>query len=358
MVDLPYNKDKMSTIKFNNVGIRAISACVPKKISYNSDLRKIMSEDEVEKTVNSIGIKEKRIADVDTCSSDLCIKAAEKLFEDNLIDRNSIDFVLFLSQTPDYIIPATSPILQHKLRLPKTTACLDLNLGCSGFVYGLSTAFAYASLPGINRVLLLVGETFSKIVNAKDKVNAPLYGDAGTATLIEKELGKDSIFCLYSDGEGEEAVIIPSGGFRKQTSIQSLIEEEKEEGNIRKDTDLYMNGMDVFNFAVRVVPKGIKEIMAIVSKPIEDIDVLLFHQANKFMTDFFVKKLKIDANKVPYCIDKYGNTSAASIPLTIVSELNDINNKRIVLSGFGAGLSWGTVYLEPNNCHISKIIEY
>jgi len=348
----------MATIKFKKVGIRAIAACIPKKISSNYDLCNIMSDEEIEKTVNSIGIKEKRIADIDVCSSDLCFKAAEKLLEDNQIDRSTIDMVLFLSQTPDFIIPATSPSLQHRLGLQKSTACMDLSLGCSGYVYALSTAFAYASMDGINRVLLLVGETFSKIVNNKDKVNAPLYGDAGTATLVEKGNEEDSIFCLYSDGEGAPAVMIPAGGFRKPSNIDSHVVSEREDGNSRSDSELFMDGMDVFNFALGVVPKGVKEILKIVSLTANDIDYIVFHQSNKFMTDFFVKKLKIDLEKVPYCIEKYGNTSSSSIPLTIVSELKDINNKKMVICGFGAGLSWATAYIEPNNCLISELVEY
>ena len=348
----------MAIVKFKNVGISAISACVPKKISSNLDLKDIMSDEEVEKTINSIGIKEKRIADADVCSSDLCFKAAEKLLNDNNIDRSTIDMVLFLSQTPDYIIPATSPYLQAKLCLPKTTACLDLSLGCSGYVYALSTAFAYASMEGINRILLMVGETFSKIVNIRDKVNAPLYGDAGTATLIEKGIEGESVFCLYSDGNGFPAVNIPAGGFRKPVNIDSLVVTEREDGNFRSDLEVFMDGMDVFNFAIGVVPKSVKEMMNIISRSIEDIDYLIFHQSNKFMTDFFVKKLKFDVNKVPYCLHKYGNTSSASIPLTIVSELSNINKKKLVLCGFGAGLSWATAYVEPDNCIISELIEY
>ena len=240
----------MAKIMYKNVGISAISACVPKNTSSNYDLHGLMPEEEIEKMVNSIGIKEKRFVDDNVCASDLCFKAAEKLFADNEIDRKSIDLLLFLSQTPDYKIPATSPSLQHRLGLPKSTACMDLSLGCSGYIYGLSTAFAYASIDGINRVLLLVGDTFSKIVNPKDKVNAPLYGDAGTATLIEKENNSSSYFLLNSDGKGEDAVKIPSGGYRFPVKAEDLTETVREEGNIRSNLEIYMNGMDVFNFAI------------------------------------------------------------------------------------------------------------
>jgi 3-oxoacyl-[acyl-carrier-protein] synthase-3 len=216
-------------------------------------------------------------------------------------------------------------------------------------------------MEGINRVLLLVGETFSKIVNNKDKVNAPLYGDAGTATLIEKGNEEDeSVFCLYSDGEGLPAVIIPAGGFRQPINIDSLMVREREENNFRSDIEIFMNGMDVFNFAIRVVPKGVKEIVEIAGVDLDKVDYLIFHQANRFMTDFFVKKLKFNIDKVPYCLDKYGNTSSASIPLTIVSELSGhlLDNKTVIMCGFGAGLSWGTVFYQFKNCKISKIIEY
>lgn len=350
----------MAKITYNNVGIRAIAACVPTQKVYNKDLGYLIPEEEIEKTINSIGIEEKRIADEFTCASDLCFKAAEKLLADNKIEKESIDMLLFLSQTPDYKIPATSPILQHRLGLPMTTACLDLSLGCSGFVYALSTAYAYASMPGINRVLLLVGETFSKIVSPYDKVNAPLYGDAGTATLIEKGNYGRAVFELMTDGSGANAVIIPAGQCRNPASATNLEIEDKEEGNRRSDNQIYMNGMDVFNFTLRVVPKAVKSVAEEASVSLSELDYLIFHQANRFMTDFFVKKLKFDSSKVPYCINRFGNTSSSSIPLNIVSELEGKldGHKKVIMCGFGAGLSWATAYVEFTNCHVSSLLEY
>lgn len=350
----------MAYINFKGVGIKAIAACVPKTVNSNLKLGYLIPEEEIEKTINTIGIKEKRFVDSETSASDLCVRAAQKLISDNLIDPNSIDIILFLSQTPDYIIPATSPSIQYRLDLPKTVACLDLSLGCSGYVYALSTAYAYASLPSVNRVLLLVGETFSKITSPFDKVNAPLYGDAGTATLVEKGNYSDSYFELMSDGSGKDSVIINAGGFRNPVNLENIQISDKEDGNRRADNQIFMDGMDVFNFAMRVVPKGVKDLLAKIEVSITDIDYLLFHQANKFMTDFFVKKLKFDAAKVPYSLDRFGNTSSASIPLTIVSELyNKLNqNNKIIMTGFGAGLSWGTVYNEFIDCKISPLIEY
>lgn len=349
----------MALIRNTGVGIRALAACVPQKKIYNKDLGYLIPEEEIEKTINSIGIHEKRFVEDDVCASDLCLKAAEKLIEDNNIDRTSIDMVLFLSQTADYKIPATSPIIQARLGLPNTTACLDLSLGCSGYVYALSTAFAYASMQGIGRILLLVGETFSKITSPYDKVNAPLYGDAGTATLIEKGDFDETIFELCSDGTGAESVMIKAGGCRYPSTAENLLIEEKEDGNRRSDNQVYMDGMDVFNFALRVVPKSVKNMMSVTETSPETVDYLIFHQANRFMTDFFMKKLKFMAEKVPYCIDRFGNTSSSSIPLTIGSELSGIlDNKKVIMCGFGAGLSWGTVYMEFRDCKISQLTEY
>lgn len=337
-----------------------MSACVPKNIVSNRDLGYLIPESDIEKTIENIGIEERRVVDEDVCASDLCYKAAKQLIEDNDIDSNSIDVLLFMSQTSDYRIPATAPILQHRLGLAKETACLDLSLGCSGFVYALSTAFAYASMEGVNRVLLLDGETFSKIVNKRDKVDWPLYGDGATATLIEKGDFESSTFILQSDGSGEEAVKIFGGGMRNPVKTESVVEKEREEGNIRNDLEIYMDGMDVFNFAMSVVPKGVKEIAKITETTLDDIDWLVFHQANKFMTDFFAKRLKFNMDKVPYCIQKYGNTSSTSVPLTIVSELHDKikDGDRVVMCGFGAGLSWATARVVFNGCHISPVIEY
>lgn len=349
----------MATIKYSNVGIKAISACVPKKIIYNKDLSYLIPKEEIDKTISDIGVIERRIADDDVCASDLCYKAAIKLMEDNDISPDSIDVLLFMSQTPDYRIPATAPILQHRLGLSIDTLCLDLSLGCSGYVFALSTAFAYASMDGVNRVLLLDGETFSKIVNKRDKVDWPLYGDGATATLIEKGDFGESTFILKSDGSGKDAVIIRDG-MRNRISPDSCIEKEEEDGNIRNGLEVFMDGMKVFYFAMKRVPKSIKEIVEVTGMTMNDIDWLVFHQANKFMTDFFTEKLKFDANKVPYCIHKYGNTSSASVPLTIVSELYGRLKKgdRVVMSGFGAGLSWGTAMVRMMDCKISPVVEY
>ena len=351
----------MAILKYNNIGISAIAACVPQKIEYNKDLGYMMSDEEIQKAIQNIGIEERRIADSDVCASDLCFKAAQQLLNDNAIDPQSIDVLIFVSQTSDYHQPATAAILQHKLGLSKNTLAFDINLACSGYVYGLSTAYAYAQNEGVNRVLLLVGETMSKIVSRYDKVNTPLFGDAGTATLIEKgeEFGT-SVFSLHTDGKGAEVMMIPDGGFRNPVSSDSFIEETDVNGDKRTRLQFRMDGMAVFNFGMSEEPRDVKNLVEAAGLELGQVDLLIYHQANKFMTDFFSKWLKFDKAKTPYSIRKYGNTSSASIPLTIVSELYEAypERKNVILSGFGAGLSWGSVLLDLNSCKISKITEY
>ncbi len=351
----------MATIKYNNIGIKAVAACVPRNISSNNELKELLGEAELEKTINSIGIKEKRFVDQDVCSSDLCFKAAEILLSDLEINPEEIDGVIFVSQTPDYRQPSTAPLLQYKLGLKKDAFAFDINMACSGYVYGLSVAYSFASQVGVDNVLLLVGETMSKTVSKKDKVAFPLFGDAGSATLISKGDFGSSFFSLNSDGSGNDVIKIKYGGYRNKSCEEGLKEKLDDDGNIRTGEQFYMDGMEVFNFGLRVVPKDIKKVIEFAGLIIDNIDLIIYHQANKFMTDFFSKKLKFSTDKTPYCLSNYGNTSSASIPLTIVSELDKDKYKerqKVVCSGFGAGLSWGSVLMNLEKTKVISLIEY
>ena len=350
----------MALLRYSNVGMTAIAACVPSRVYDNHDLKSIIPEEEVEKLIKSIGIEERRFSESDVTSSDLCFRAAQKLMEDSHIAPESIDMLLFLSLTPDYIVPPTSCILQHKLGLSQSCGCMDISLACSGFVYALSTAFSFATNPGVNRVLVCVGETMSKLANPRDKVNFPLYGDAGTVCLVEKGDFGDSFFLLSSDGEGEKSVIIPYRGYRHVLTEDALVDKEREDGNYRRDIDIYMDGIDTFNHAIKVIPRHVKELMSSIGVTPDDIDYVISHQANKFMIDFIVKRLKIDPAKVPFCISKYGNTSCASVPLTIVSELlgKTVGTKRLLMTSIGAGWSYASAYLNIKDLIISPVFDY
>jgi 3-oxoacyl-[acyl-carrier-protein] synthase III len=351
----------MSIVTFKNVYIAGISAVVPKNIINNRHFSDIFTDKEIENAINTTGIAERRFADKDICSSDLCFEAAEILLNDMDIDRNSIDLLIFLSQTPDYHQPATAPMLQHRLGLSKSCGSFDINLACSGYIYGLSTAFSYATQNGIDRVLLLVGETLSKIISKSDRATSLLFGDGGTATLIEKsKTDSISYFSLNSDGSGESVLKINGGGYRNQSSSETIRIKEFEDGSKRSDENIFMDGMEVFNFTMREIPKDIKHILKFSNTSLDDIDHIVFHQANKFMTDFFAKKLKYPIERVPYSLQRFGNTSAVSIPLTIVSEMKDFlyrENKKVVMCGYGGGLSWGTALLDLDDVYISDLME-
>lgn len=347
----------MAFIKFKNIGIEAINACVPKKIEKNINLTDIFNNNNLQGIIKTIGINERRIADYNVTASDLCYFAAKNLLNELNIDKSTIDILIFMSQFPDYRIPATAPSLQYRLGLSKTTAAFDINLSCSGYIYALSTAFAYANIPGINKVLLLDGETFSKLVSKRDKVNRPLYGDAGTATIIEKGDFGESYFSLNSDGSGVDVLKIDAGGARNKTTVENIEEIEVEDGNFRSSHQLFMDGMEVFNFTMMNVPKDINRLLKFADKNIQEIDLFVFHQANKLMTDFFAKRLKIPNEKLPYSIDLFGNTSSASIPLTISLKLNS-KKADVLLSSFGAGLSWASAIINLSNSTIVPLSEY
>lgn len=352
----------MAIINYRNVGITAMAAGVPKNVidNYKYDLD-IWPEDEVKKVVDKVGVTERRFADEKTCSSDLCFAAAEKLIADNQIDRSEIDLVVFLSQTPDYRMPATSILLQDRLGLPMSTMAFDISLGCSGFISALSIVYAMMQNNGFRKALLLDGETRSKVYSRKDRREAFIFGDAGVAVLIERnEKFGESHFSLNSDGSRGELIMIPGGGYRNMSSVETLREKVVDEyGNIRSDEHGHMNGADVFNFVIVEVPKDIKRLMAASGEDIQDMDYYVFHQANAFINNHIAKKLKLDKERIPWTIQKYGNTSSVSVPLTIVSELKDKmdGEKKIMMSAFGVGMAWATAIIPFNDCKISEIVE-
>jgi 3-oxoacyl-[acyl-carrier-protein] synthase-3 len=351
----------MAYLKYKNVGISGLAAAVPGNIIDNYKYTTYFDAESVKDVVDKIGIKERRIADKDTCASDLCFAAAEKLLTDMNIDRTEIDLLIFVSQTPDYKMPATSIILQHRLKLSNSAIAFDINMGCSGFIYGLSTVYSYMQQHGFRKALLLDGETRSKVYSPKDRNTAFLFGDAGVAALIEKdEKFDESFFSLNSDGSRADLIMIHAGGYRNPSSIETLKEKVIDEhGNIRSDEQAYMNGPDVFNFLIREVPKDVKNTLEYTETDKESIDYFVLHQANDYINSYLAKKLKLDKDKIPMSIGKFGNTSSVSIPLTIATELQDKldEKKKVLLCGFGVGLSWATAILNFKNCHISELVE-
>lgn len=351
----------MAIINYSNVGISALAGCVPKNVIDNYKYTQYFQEEDVRKVVDKIGVFERRFADEKTCSSDLCFAAAEKLFADNNIDRSEIDLLVFVSQTPDYRMPATSILLQNRLGLPHSTIAFDINLGCSGFIYGLSVVYAFMEKAGLRKALLLDGETRSKVYSPKDRKSAFIFGDGGIAALIERDnrFG-DSWFSMNSDGSRGDLIMIPGGGYRNPSSIETLQEKVVDEyGNIRNDEQGYMNGDDVFNFVISEIPKDIKRLFSEVGMDINSMDYYIFHQANNFINSYIAKKLKLDTERIPSTIHKYGNTSSVSVPLTITDCLRGKldGKKQLMLSAFGVGMAWATAIIPFVDCNISEIVE-
>lgn len=351
----------MAQLKFKNIGIKAMSAAVPRHTIHNYEYTEHFGAEEVKDIVDKIGVYERRFADANTCSSDLCFAAAQKLIDDNNVDVSEIDLLVFISQTPDYRMPATSVLLQHRLGLPNSTMAFDINLGCSAFIYGLSVVYGLMQSAGMRKALILDGETRSKVYSPKDRRTAFIFGDAGVAALIEKdEAFGDSFFSFGSDGSREDLIKIPAGGYRNPSSVKSVTEKVVDEyGNIRTDEQGFMNGGDVFNFVIREIPRDIKSVLQFSGKTLEQIDFFVFHQANSFINSYLAKKLKLDETRIPTTIHKFGNTSSVSVPLTIVSELKSRidEDKTLLLSAFGVGMTWASAVLTLNDCTISEIVE-
>lgn len=351
----------MAFLKFDGVGIKALAAAVPHTVIDNLKYTKYFPEDQVREVVEKVGIYQRRFADDKTCSSDLCFAAAEKLIADNNIDRSEIDLLIFISQTGDYRMPATSVLLQDRLGLPNTTIAFDINLGCSAFIYGLTVAFSMMKNTGLRKALILDGETRSKVYSPKDRRSAFLFGDGGVAALVERDdkFGT-SYFSLNSDGSRGDLIKINGGGYRMPSSAETIKEKVVDEyGNIRSDEQGYMNGGDVFNFVIREIPKDMKKLIAFSEEDIQKIDYYVFHQANNFINSYLAKKLKLDISKIPSTIAKYGNTSSVSVPLTIVDQLknNLSGDKKLFLSAFGVGMTWANAIVPFVDCKISDIVE-
>lgn len=351
----------MAFLTFEGIGITAMAGAVPKHVIHNYEYTQYFPADQVKEVVDKVGVFERRFADEKTCSSDLCYAAAERLIADNNVDKSEIDLLVFLSQTPDYRMPATSIILQDRLGLPQSCVAFDIQLGCAGFCYALSVVYGMMQGGNIRKALILDGETRSKVYSPKDRRSAFIFGDGGVAALVERneKFGK-SWFSLNSDGSRHDLIMIKGGGYRNMSSEETLKERVVDEyGNIRSDEQGYMRGGDVFNFVIREIPRDIKKTLEFSGVDKDTIDYIVFHQANNFINSYIAKKMKLDTDKIPHTIEKFGNTSSVSVPLTIVSELKDKleGNKTLLLSAFGVGMCWATGIVPFVDCKVSEIVE-
>lgn len=323
--------------------IKGISYYLPETVLTNEALIAEFPEWTVEKVASKIGVAERRIAQSHESTSDMATKAAEKLIAEYQIDRSTIDFVLLCTQSPDYFLPTTACIVQSKLRLNTSTGALDFNLGCSGYVYGLSLAKGLI-LGGIAKnVLLITAETYSKFIHEKDKGNRTIFGDAAAATLVSTDgFAEIENFSLGSDGRGADNLIVRNGASINPDKTGEVTFDAQ--GNPLSDDHLYMNGAEIFNFTLEAVPLLVEDTLRRNNLDKSDISLFVFHQANRYMMNFLRKKIKIEEEKFYYFLEKVGNTVSSTIPIALKEAMNEGRvqpNSKLLLAGFGVGYSWG-----------------
>ena len=328
--------------------IRAISYYLPQNVLANEQLAREFPEWTVEKIAEKIGIKKRHIASENETVVDMAVEASKNLFEEYQIDKLSVDFILLCTQSPDYFLPTSACILQYKLDLTTNCGALDFNQGCSGFVYGLSLAKGLVCSGVAKNVLLITSETYSKHIHPRDKGNRTIFGDAACATLISStgfaEIGD---FSLGTDGRGANNLIVKTGAFRQPVKSNNISFDDS--GNPKSEDYLYMNGTEIFSFTLEAVPQLVDNTLIKNSMTKGDVDMFVFHQANKYMMDFLRKKIKIDPVKFYYCLEKTGNTVSSTIPIAMKEALLDGSIKlgnKVLIAGFGVGYSWGGTVLK------------
>lgn len=348
----------MAFIDIKNITIKGISACVPVISDCISDIYKW---GKVNSFAESTGIKARRRVLDTTTSSDLCLEAAKKLVDDLNWVKSEIGALVFVSQTPDYDLPATSCLLQQRLGLSKDCYTLDISSGCSGWVYALSVIAALMQNGTIRNGLLLAGDTPTKLCSPEDKSVWPLFGDAGTATALSYDPDSPGMqFLFNTDGSGAEAIIVREGGYRNPFNEKSLTPIDFGDDKIRNGVQVQLDGMDVFSFGITKAPKSVRQLCDNFGIDKDNVDLFTFHQANLMMNEMIRKKLKLPEDKVPYCMDEFGNTSCASIPLALVTRERArlcTEKLRHIACGFGVGLSWGSVYFETDKITVPELIE-
>jgi 3-oxoacyl-[acyl-carrier-protein] synthase-3 len=326
--------------------IAGLVSCVPKRVVENSDFLQRFEESSVNDVIKMIGVKTRRWVEPDVSTSDLCLAAGKRLLDGLAWPVDTVDGLLFVSQTPDYRLPATACAMHARLGMRVGAVALDINLGCSAYPYALWLAMTMVQTGLVRRILVAVGDTSSRVVDPQDRGTALLFGDAGTVTAIEcsddPAIDTQAHFVLGTDGAGAPNLIIPRGAF-KDATLQG------DERLADRDPEcLFMDGGEVFNFTLRAVPRLIAECMQTSGHTAEEHDAFLFHQANLFMIKHLIKKAKLPSDKVPINIDRFGNCGSASIPLLITTELASTlraKSQRLAMFGFGVGYSWGSVSL-------------
>lgn len=328
----------MAHLSCPNISIRGIATCVPEKVDRIADHADAFKNTSIKRIIELSGVKQRHLTNEHTCSSDLCEASARLLLAKLDWKPDCIDLLVFATQTPDFIMPATACAVQSRLGLSDTCAAFDINQGCSGYPYGLSVAASMMGTGSIKRALVLVGETPSKVCYEKDRSTSLIFGDAGSATALEYEQGAEGMqFILQTDGSGVEDFYVDSGGCRKRFSKNE------------RDYYITMNGPGIFSFTMKRVPALVNDSLALANKDLDSIDYYIFHQANLYIMEHLRKRIGIPKGKTPVIIERFGNTGGTSVPLTITNGKLEWTSGRdldLCLLGYGVGLSWGSVHMK------------
>jgi 3-oxoacyl-[acyl-carrier-protein] synthase-3 len=332
-----------------NKATLTISTYLPVSVLTNDELALLYAGWTAEKIFEKTGIRERHISGENETAGDLGEKAARKLFAEHAIDPSTIDFILLATQSPDYVLPTTACMLQHRLRIPTTAGALDFNLGCSAYIYGLSLSKGLIAGGIAKSILLITAETYTKHIHPMDKSVRTIFGDGAAATLVSRS-DSDGIgqFVLGTDGRGYDKLIIPAGGMRLRPSTETATESTDSSGNTRSKNHLFMDGAEIFNFTMDVVPDMIKKVLHKNNLAEDEIDLFVFHQANMFMLNMLRKALKIPKEKFYVNMADIGNTVSSTIPIALARAKADGTLKpgmKVMLVGFGVGLSWGAVVI-------------
>ena len=356
----------MPSNTFEEVAITASVTVVPSKVRKFEEEVDLFDGNtrQIERLKKTIGFDQRRIADASVTALDLSFQASVRLLEALKMSPNEIDRILFVTQTSDHSQPSNASLIHKKLGGHSECAAFDINLGCSGYVYGLWVAYGLISSGACERILLLSGDTLSQMVHPKDKATAPLFGDAGSASLVEKKIGAGtSWFRIGSNGNGSDALIVPAGGARLPATEATAEESADSEGNVRTQVHLHMDGASVFNFSIEVVPNEIEALLATAQLDVKAVDYFILHQANRYIVQTIGKRLGVDRSKLPIeSFGAFGNVSSASIPAAMAYELGKTltgeEQHRVILSGFGVGLSWASCLLSLKAIKCLKWFEY
>jgi 3-oxoacyl-[acyl-carrier-protein] synthase-3 len=336
-----------------NAFLSAIEYHVPEQVLTNTDLAALYPDWTAERIEQKLGIVQRHIAAEGECSSDLGVKAAEKLFASGACAAKDIDFILFCTQSPDYFLPTTACLMQHRLGIPDTAGALDYNLGCSGYIYGLSLAKGLVETGQCKNLLLITAETYSKFMHPQDKSVRTVFGDAAAASLIQARTVSESLACpdigpfvVGTDGRGANNLIVEAGAARTPKATNQVSMDEN--GNPKSDAALYMNGGEIFTFTLDRVPQTVVELLAKSGLRVEDIDLFIFHQANKYILDFLRKACRLPPEKFYIGMRQFGNTVSSTLPIALKNAANEgvlHAGARVMLVGFGVGYSWGATII-------------